>query len=1151
MVHRPLFWCGLAFLAGCGLPGDPPTGARWGAMGCVSLVGALLLILPQTRSRSTRTIASCLILLGYLAAGRVASATTASMPPDRIEALIARHPMQLGRGVQVEGRIVSCGLWRDGTRRVECRLDLASLRIGRMTHPATGRLRVILPAREQAPSASIPRRGDRASLFLTLKPPPFQRNPGAVNPARFLRARGIGATGWLKSWRLLRIDPVDARGRVRSLRRIDLLRETLLDRIEGAFDTDPRGRRAAGVCMALLLGDRSALDARDRELLAASGLIHLLAVSGFNVAVLAGAILLLPRVAGRGRRVAAGLAVLVILLYLLLNRHESSVVRAVVMAALVITGSIVWRKADPLNAAGAACLLILCGSPWHALDPGFQLTFLASLALITGRGRRPATIAGEAWRMSLAATLATLPVVAFHFNRITPAAVLANMLAGPMMAGAFLLTLALEASPWSGGVWDAAIARVLGGLVEGVIRIAMVVAETPGLAWRRPTPGLACVAAYYGALVAAPLLIRAGVRRTLALAPLVCAAALVVLPIDTRERPGGLRITVFDVGQGESILIETPRGDRLLIDAGGSLTGDFDTGERVVSRALWNLGIARIDRVVLSHPDRDHAGGIPACVRNFSPREIWIARDLTGRERDPAVEALLEEAFRARRVVRLLGRGDAIPLRGARAVVLHPHRAAPPVRNERSLVIRVSSRGRRILLMGDAGAATERGLPWSLMAADVLKVGHHGSGTGTGEAFLGRVGARVALISCGRSNRFGHPHEVVLRRLRVAGVRTCRTDRDGVLSVTLMPRATLLGSPCGALPRVRRVGGSEPDRTGDERDDEHQEAEDRHHPAPGGERAMLVEDRRMARREEHEEHGEEDPPRVEEEPEPDEPRERSSGDHAVEPRGDRVADVPPVELPDRQEVQGGRQTSHPSRQQRTRQQSAVPLGRSARPQAQQMPEQRDVDLGESVREEHDVRVTHAPGHDRHGDDEPRDRTGDADVEQRVAVGKRAADPDERPERPEQPEGCGGPRKEPGKRGVDAVDPAGDVVPHLVGAEDHDQADRVREARPQEGEIEDPPRGSWHSRLPHGREPGSVEEHGPEGQQEKQAVAHQRRARRTSGGDRAGVDSAGWTRRAGAVGFSIVGLHRHIGGRSEGWARTAGKGIDVRPLSSGS
>jgi len=808
MSRRPLLWCSAAFAAGIvsPLPFDPGSAA---ALALVLLIGSLALLRAGAGHASDRVVAAFL-LLGFGATGCLGAAAARASTPDAIDRLVWQHEDAFRSGVELTGRLARAIRTRDDPPRRELRIDVAEVKVGRHRIPATGRVLVF------APFDGVPQgigRGDRVVLFSTLRLPAASRTAGARDARRHMLARGIRATGWLKSWDLFAKRRTARCLRARLLRWIDALREALLETLARSFAEDASGLRAAGVCMAMLVGER-VLGPEEEEALARAGLNHLLAVSGFNVCLLAAAGVIVLRCAGAGIRWAWIGTMPLLVTYLLLNSEESSVLRAVVMAGALLAGRAFWRRADMLNALGGAAIVVLALSPHQIGEPGFHLTFAATLALLAaGRGGAWLMEVRARWRWvlagalgTLAATIATTPLVALHFHRVAPAAIPANLAAGPMMAAAFVLSLALLAAACVCPILAPLLAqRIIAPLIDAVFWIAHGIVAVPGMSWRVPAPGPVAIVAYFVALAAAVwLLHRGGSRLWSSAVALAWVAALlgVIVPRDTRPVPAGLAITMLDVGQGDSVLVETPGGERILVDAGGSAGGTFDTGERVVSPSLWGMGILKLDVVVVTHADHDHAAGMAAVIRNFRPHEMWLAEPANPAE---VIRSLVRQADALGIRVHEVGAGDAHCRRGARIAILSAGEAPGSGRNESSIVMKVASRGRSALLMGDAGRDVETRLAGHDLSADILKVGHHGSRTATGETFLGAVAPAIAAISCGRRNRFGHPHPEIIRRLERRGIRVCRTDLTGTFGVVLGPRATLLSTTCEAAPPQRSL----------------------------------------------------------------------------------------------------------------------------------------------------------------------------------------------------------------------------------------------------------------------------------------------------------------------------------------------------------
>jgi competence protein ComEC len=405
------------------------------------------------------------------------------------------------------------------------------------------------------------------------------------------------------------------------------------------------------------------------------------------------------------------------------------------------------------------------------------------------------------WALELALIGAVAEMVmvlpmAVYFHRATMFAVPTNMLSVPLVAVlapiAVITFCASLISPWGAMLPGATTALLLHG-VSGVIgRVSAVRAAD----LRVPAPvwwiALLAVAAWAFCCWA--------VRRsrswawvTVILLPLV--AVMVLWPERTATSPGMLEVTAIDVGQGDSIFIVAPDGATMLVDAGGPVggvteaaeaTSRFDVGEEVVSPYLWSRRFRHVDVLVLSHAHSDHMGGMPAVMRNFRPRELWVSID----PNSDAYRALLAEAKDLGVTVRHFYAGDQLPWRGTQVTILAPEAGysnpREPVNND-SLVMRMQYGNSSVLLEGDAEAPSERAMLAHGRVAPVtlLKIGHHGSRTSTTQEFLDAAAPKDAVVSVGLGNTFGHPRYEVIERIAKARTKLYRTDEFGLTTFLL------------------------------------------------------------------------------------------------------------------------------------------------------------------------------------------------------------------------------------------------------------------------------------------------------------------------------------------------------------------------------
>jgi len=545
-------------------------------------------------------------------------------------------------------------------------------------------------------------------------------------------------------------------------------------------------RADAPLVRALLIADERAVDPAVRDRFAVSGIVHMLSISGLHVAIIAMAVELLCRMA-RLRPATASIATLAITAaYIAVIGLPAPAVRSGVMLGVRSICRMVQRPTSPWAALalGAAAPLV---SPATVLDLGYQLSVLGMAGLVASGalGKRCIPSAWTGVRGSLARTLltscvacaASAPLVAWTFGRISLVAPITNILATPVVAVLQpTLFLAVAISP----------VRALGMLVADACHPMLRVLDT-----------IATVGASvpYAALAVAPTLATAVLAGAASIAMLVACVsrapgrALVVglgaLAIAAWRplwptRTGEMELHVIDVGQGDAIALRTPEGRWMLFDAGRDWTGG-DAGRSTVIPYLRRRG-GDVLLFVLSHPHADHVGGGASVIAALHPAAYW---DGAYAGTSPPYRASLIAARDQHVSWRRVHPGDSLVVDGVRLHVLAPDSAwivglKDP--NAGSVVVRAEYGGVRMLLMGDAEKGEEERLVEGYgtdLRADVLKVGHHGSNTSSTSPFLALVRPRVALISVGAGNMYGHPSASVLRALTAGGAAVLRTDLEG------------------------------------------------------------------------------------------------------------------------------------------------------------------------------------------------------------------------------------------------------------------------------------------------------------------------------------------------------------------------------------
>lgn len=769
------------------------------------LIGSIMLAAMSLAARwPWHDVRRCsrLFLIGLLCTHLHGLWQQRALPFDHIARVVATHPK---RQVTVEGRLYRAVENLGDRQRVYVQLQRWQDQHG--WQRVRGRIRLTVHTTDLPffPGDTI--RVERLRLYTARG----FRNPGGFDFQRFMHWQGLHVVGGLSNPGRIHLQsrPAD----LIAARVVDHWRRALRNVVQAALDPP-----YAGVFLAMVLGDRGALQPEVQGHFRGSGTAHLLVVSGLHVGFVAAGLLLgwqwllrcirswLPRTWGPGWR-PTPLAVLfslpLLLLYCSLVGWQVSTTRAALMVTSALAALALGRPRDLPHALLLAAALIVASNPTAVFTVGFQLSFvavagilLASQALLATAPDAPACRDwGKRLRtyilISSAAYASTLPILVGAFHTVPSLGIPANLLLVPL---ASLLVPAGVVALGIAAIWPD-LGVLLCAWFAPLLRMILAIAEAfATLSWSQlhlAAPSVPMLCGYYGSLMSLCL---SSLKRWRL--PLLggCVAVFVVgltwhyLQAQVKQ----LHVTFLDVGTGDAIVVQAPGGHSLLIDGGGTYDGRFDIGAQVVAPYLWDRHVRRLDLMAMTHPQANHARGLVSLLRLFrteylltngTPLTVDYLRDLvTAGQRWPTQHLTALDGPRQWQWGGLRLKVLAPPSRDEQQhLAWHPS-----TENDRSLVLLLQYGAVRLLLTGDIHHATER---WLLahrddLQADILHIPHHGSKTSTSPEFLARVRPRVGIISSGADNPYGHPHAQVLQTLQEQQVRIFRTDQHGAITVT-------------------------------------------------------------------------------------------------------------------------------------------------------------------------------------------------------------------------------------------------------------------------------------------------------------------------------------------------------------------------------
>lgn len=701
---------------------------------------------------------------------------------------------------------------------------------------ASGRMRVTM----KAPAENIGYK-DAVRIRGRVYAPRRFKNSGGFDYPAYLAQHGIYRTAAVKQETDIEILE---RGRG-PFRMIQDIRED----IRRSFIASTNGPGSA-VLQAMVLGEEGGLTDEVRDIFMSAGVTHILSISGSHLGLVAvicfgmlrGLLFLLPERTYLGltlridpKKTAAWLTIFPVTFYAILAGGQTATMRSLIMILAGIFAVILDRDNSLIHSLAAAALIILISNPQAIFDISFQLSYISVLAigyivLLWKDARYSAEsvvkrlIADAALlaAISIAAGLATAPLVAMYFNQISIAGAVSNMIVVPF-AGFVVVPLGLAAGILSLFGEFLPFSELCRHASDLFYYVVVFFSRLPFAEIRVAAPNPLQLLGYYIMLISLSGYVRA--KLLYRLRPLeyskgghrryinwIFAGAAVMLASVVMQIVSGPmnRVTFVDVGQGDCSLIELSSGERILIDGGGSYDNRFDIGKQVVAPFLWNRGIRKLDLVILSHPHPDHMNGLLFILKRFDVREVWKGWHS---EDAPAYLEMKRILDKAKIPVKTVSaRAGARRFSNAVIRVMHPSdgfirtgRRRHDIENNLSLVLMIEMGGVKFLFPGDCGQEAEAFMAARSLdlACDVLKSPHHGSKTSSTDAFLFIARPRIVVISTAEGNRYRLPSKEALTRYESINALIYRTDLDGAVVVTVSEGLALAETWRGrALSRV-------------------------------------------------------------------------------------------------------------------------------------------------------------------------------------------------------------------------------------------------------------------------------------------------------------------------------------------------------------
>ena len=653
-------------------------------------------------------------------------------------------------------------------------------------------------------SKKVPEFGDLILFESSIKSIKNFMNPGAFNYKRFLKLKGIYGTAYSNPKKLkILTQPDQINVYLKLIRKIERLRTGYYDFIL----THAKDTKTARLIVSLVTGKKEIISPDMRDLFSKAGISHLLAISGLHLSIVSliffiffyQVLSFFPGLAnsGKSKKIAGLLSLFPLVGYAVFSGFSPSTQRALIMIIVVLFSFVSEREKDIVSSLSAAGIIILVVDPAALFSISFQLSFTAVVFIVSGVSLlnrhftiQKTTLTGRMGLMAcitLFASLGTFPLTAHYFNIVSIIALISNFVFIPII-GFIVLPMGLLSFVCFSNFPLLAI-FIINTAVQILLVSDMVLNLMVSIpfSWSRITTlQWNEIAAIYSIFILFFLGLKGNKKILISIPAILLLWAVFNFSIHRAQKSQNLKITILDVGQGNSAFIQTPEGENILVDGGGfSDSSSFDTGRFILAPFLWQKGITSLDYVILTHPEADHLNGLIFILNNFDVQAVIKNND--HKKSEPYVKLMSTCEQKKIRIWNPSNREAQLDSGSVKLIFYSSAKEKYAYDyNNNSLVFRLIYQKFSILFPGDILSVREKNLSRNTeinLCSDILLAPHHGSSTSSTKVFLDKVKPRTAIISCGRGNRYRFPHGQTLKRYEKMGVNLFRTDKDGAIFI--------------------------------------------------------------------------------------------------------------------------------------------------------------------------------------------------------------------------------------------------------------------------------------------------------------------------------------------------------------------------------